>query len=186
MTDKRTVDDLSLQELELIVEQRRRVERARQFAQSDTTRRFRPVTVMPSEQAPTQKETNEKKKPRSLRDKLLFVIEVMAVVGLLTIIVSSFSNLQTLNQEVSQARSATPNGTASIGTGNLELPGSSFPPSNPLLELPGSSFAPEAAPPALGLQLIAVAALPVPTPGPRSPTRIVYPIGQYRLAHCTG
>lgn len=175
MTDKRTVDDLSLQELESIVEQRRRVERARQFAQSDTTRRFRPVTVMPSDQSPAQKESNGKKKPRSFRDKLLFVIEVIAVVGLLAIIVGSLSNLQTLNQEVSQARAATPNGTASNGAGNSELPGSSFPPSNPLLELPGSSFAPEAAPPALGVQLKAVAALPVPTPGPRSPTRIEIP-----------
>ena len=67
--------------------ERRRVERARQFAQSDTTRRFRPVTVMPSDQSPAQKESNGKKKPRSFRDKLLFVIEVIAVVGLLAIIV---------------------------------------------------------------------------------------------------
>ena len=41
--------------------------------------------------------------------------------------------------------------------------------------MPGSSFPPEAAPPALGIRLQAVAAVPVPTPGPRSPTRIVIP-----------
>ncbi len=175
MSDKRTVDELSLQELEALVEQRRRVERARQFAQSDAAQRFRPVTVMPSEPSLARKESNGKKKPRSFRDKVLFVIEVLAVIGLLGIIVGSLSNLQTLNQEVSQARAATPNGTTSNGAGNPELPGSSFPPANPSQELPGSSFAPEAAPPALGVELKAVAALPVPTPGPRSPTRIVIP-----------
>lgn len=42
-------------------------------------------------------------------------------------------------------------------------------------ELPGSSFPPEPAPPALGLRLPALAVIPVPTPGPRSPTRIVIP-----------
>jgi len=103
------------------------------------------------------------------------VIEVLAVLGLLAIIVGSLTSLQTLNQEVSQARAATPNATVLNGTGDQQLPGSSFPPSNPLRELPGSSFAPEAAPPALGVRLQAVAALPIPTPGPRSPTRIVIP-----------
>lgn len=175
MSDQRSVDDLSLQELEAIVEQRRRVERARQFAQSDSARRFRPVTVMPNESTPARKEANSKKKPRSFRDRLLFVVEVLAVVGLLAIIIGSLANLQTLNQEVNQARAATPNGTASNSADGTELPGSSFPPANPLQELPGSSFAPEAAPPALGVQLKAVAVLPVPTPGPRSPTRIVIP-----------
>jgi len=150
------------------------VERARQFAQSDATRRFRPVTVMPSDQSPAQKESTGKKKPRSFRDRVLFAIEVFAVVGLLAIIVGSFANLQILNQEASQARGATPN--ASANDANVqELPGASFPPANSLQELPGSSFAPQPAPPALGVQLRSVAALPVPTPGPRSPTRIVIP-----------
>lgn len=179
MTDKRFVDDLSLQELEALVEQRRRIERARQFAQSDSARRFRPVTVLPSDAASLQKEKNGAKKTRSFRDRVLLVIEVMAVLGLLAIIVGSLTSLQTLNQEMSQARAATPNATIVNGTlngiGDQQLPGSSFPPVNPLLELPGSSFAPEVAPPALGVRLQAVAALPVPTPGPRSPTRIVIP-----------
>lgn len=177
MPDKRSVDELSLSELEALVEQRRRLERARQFAQSDGTRRFRPVTVMPSEEVALPKAARREKKPRSLRDRFLFVIEVLAVVGLLAIIMGSLTNLQTLNQEVSQVKSATPNATLVAGAPSVssELPGASFPPSNPLQELPGSSFAPEAAPPALGVRLQAVAVLPVPTPGPRSPTRIVIP-----------
>lgn len=176
MTDKRSVDELSLQELEALVEQRRRIERARQFAQNADGRRFRPVTVMPTEDPTLAKEKRPVKKAKSWRDRILFVVEIIAVLGLLIIIVGSLTNLQTLNQEVAQAKAGTPNPTVNgPDANNPELPASSFPPSNPLLELPGSSFAPQVAPPALGIQLKSVAALPVPTPGPRSPTRIVIP-----------
>ena len=176
MPDKRNVDDLSLSELEALVEQRRRVERARQFNQNADGRRFRPVTVMPTEEPASAKETPPAKKKKSFRDRLLFAVEILAVLGLLAIIVGSLTNLQTLNQEVAQAKAGTPNPTGNAtGLTNPELPASSFPPSNSLFELPGSSFAPQNAPPALGVQLRSVAALPVPTPGPRSPTRIVIP-----------
>lgn len=168
MPDQRSLDDLSLEELELLVEQKRRIARAKQFAESDG-RRFRPVTVLP-EAAPR---AARPKKRASFRDRVLFVIEALAVVGLLLVIVGSLANLQTLNEEVTHARATTPNPT--LDARGEELPGSSFPPPNPLAELPGSSSAPEAAPPALGVQLRALAALPVPTPGPRSPTRLVIP-----------
>lgn len=169
MSDKRSVDDLSLEELEALVEQKRRIARAKQFAQNEDGRRFRPVTVMPADSAAP---AARPKKRASFRDRVLFVIEALAVVGLLLIIVGTLANLQILNEEVTHARTTTPNATSVSGQ---ELPGASFPPPNPLAELPGSSFAPEAAPPALGVQLRALAALPVPTPGPRSPTRIVIP-----------
>jgi len=178
MSDKRSVDELSLEELESLVEQRRRIERARQFAEGAEGRRFRPVTVMPSDQtrAKEARGENRARQVRSLRDRVLLAIEIIAVLGLVAIIAGSLMNLQTLNQEVVQARAATPNATLSNPAASArELPGSSFPPSNPLSELPGSSFAPEPAPAALGVRLPAVAALPVPTPGPRSPTRIVIP-----------
>ncbi len=176
MSDKRSVDDLSLEELETLVEQRRRVERARQFAENPDGRRFRPVTVMPVETQKAASPESSAKKVKRLRDRVLLVVEIFAVLGLIAIIVGSLTNLQTLNQEVVQARNATPNATDAInpGTGQ-DLPGSSFPPQNQAQELPGSSFPPEAAPPALGIRLQAVAAVPVPTPGPRSPTRIVIP-----------
>ena len=172
MPDKRSIDELSLEELEAVVEQKRRIARAKQFAENADGRRFRPVTVMPRNQTLTDAKARPKKRT-SFRDRVLFAIELLAVLGLLLIIVGSLANLQSLNQEVVQSLTATPNATLSANSGGQELPGSSFPPSNPLLELPGSSSAPEAAPPALGVQLRAIAALPVPTPGPRSPTRIV-------------
>jgi sortase A len=169
MLDKRSVDDLSLEELEALVEQKRRIARAKQFAESATGQRFRPVTVLRADESPKQARPKQR---ASFRDRVLFVIEALAVVALLFVVVGSLANLQTLNEEVFQARAATPNAN---NTAVFELPGSSFPPANPLTELPGSSFAPQAAPPALGIQPRAIAALPVPTPGPRSPTRIVIP-----------
>lgn len=172
MPDNRTIDELSLEELEALVAQRRRVTRARHFAESADGRRFRPVTVLPTDE-PSPQESRAPKKAKSLRDRVLLMVEVVAVVGLVAIIVGSLTNLQTLNQEVVQARAATPLPTNSQpAVLGQELPGSSFPPSNPLSELPGGSSAPELAPPALGVRPQAVAALPVPTPGPRSPTRI--------------
>ncbi len=170
MPDNRTVDELSLEELELIVAQRRRIARARRFAENGDGRSFRPVTVLPSETAPKPARV---RLPKTWRDRALLVVELVAALGLVAIIVSSLTNLQTLNQEVLAARTVTPNPAGNTESG--ELPGSSFPPSSAVSELPGSSSPPEPAPAALGVRLQAVAAIPVPTPGPRSPTRIVIP-----------
>jgi len=176
MSDKRSVDQLSLEELEKLVEQRRRIERARQFTENPDGRRFRPVTVLPTESARPASPADGSKKVKRLRDRVLLAVEILAVLGLLVIIVGSLANLQSLNQEVVQARGGTPNATPDSASSNgQELPGSSFPPADQPSELPGSSFPPAPAPPALGIRLQAVAAIPVPTPGPRSPTRIVIP-----------
>ena len=139
---------------------------------SSEGRSFRPVTVLPSEI--TDVKPRVTKKRGRLRDRALLFVEMAAVLGLAAIIVGSLTNLESLNREVIEQRAATPNVTL-YGV-NEELPASPFPPASSLSELPGSSFPPEPAPPALGLRLPAIAAIPVPTPGPRSPTRIVIPV----------
>ena len=48
--DERRVSELSLDELEALVVERRRIERARAFAESDDTRRFSPITVQPGQE----------------------------------------------------------------------------------------------------------------------------------------
>lgn len=176
-TDDRRVGDLTLEELEAIVEDKRRVERARAFAEADNTRRFNPITVEPKDQA-----RRKKRKPRSVRDNVLLLIEVAAAVALLYIIYAAFNNLQTLNQEVALAIrgeipvgvQGTPEATPLAQGEPDELPGSSFP---PLAEgvLPGSSSPPDALPAAIGVNVEKPPALPLPTPGPESPTRLVVP-----------
>lgn len=166
MPESKPIEDLSLDELEYLVAERRREERERRFAESGDPR-----------YKLTERKPSKKKPPTSARrwrDRLLLAVEVIAALGLLAIIVLAFTNLQTLNQEVAQARAGESTGVSALPTG--DLPGSSFPPSNSSIELPGSSLPPEPAPPALGIKLQKVAALPIPTPGPRSPTRIVIPV----------
>ncbi len=163
MSDSPSVDELSLEELEAIVAARRRAEHERQLESDEL--RFRPSRLVPD--ARTLKRRHARK-PLRLRDRVLFLIEIAAVLGLIAVIATSIFNLQALNQEVAQAK-----GGNSTGANGYELPGSSFPPSRELSELPGSSFPPEPAPPALGVKLQKIPALPIPTPGPRSPTRIV-------------
>lgn len=174
--DDRRVGDLSLEELESIVEERKRIERARAFAEADATRRFNPITIEPGV-AP------RKRRRRGWRDHLLLLVEVAAVLGLIGIIVVAFANLQALNLEFAQslrtappaqeAQSVTNVAAAPIQAAN-ELPGSSFPPAVQG-ELPGSSAPPPALPDSIGVNVQAAPALPPPTPGPQSPTRIVIP-----------
>jgi len=174
--DERRVSDLSLEELESIVEERKRIERARAFAEADETRRFNPITIEPGA-AP------RKRRRRGWRDHILFLVEVTAVLGLLGIIVVAFANLQALNLEFAQSLRTAPPAQAAQPVTNVsaapmqaasELPGSSFPPAAQG-ELPGSSAPPPALPDSIGVNVQAAPALPPPTPGPQSPTRLVIP-----------
>ncbi len=174
--DERRVSDLSLEELESIVEERKRIERARAFAEADETRRFNPITIEPGA-AP------RKRRRRGWRDHLLFLVEVVAVLGLIGIIVVAFANLQALNLEFAQSLRTAPPAQAAQPVTNVsaapmqatnELPGSSFPPAVQG-ELPGSSAPPPALPDSIGVNVQAAPALPPPTPGPQSPTRLVIP-----------
>ncbi len=176
MSDDRRVDDLSLEELEAIVQERRRLELARQFAESDPDALFRPITVEPIVKT---RKRRRRTRPRNWRDNVLLLIEIAAVLGLIVIIVNSLWTLQTLNQEAVQAVKASAGPTLAAqatSVSDVSLPGSSFPPADAnLSELPGSSAPPDALPAALGVNVQNVPALPPPTPGPQSPTRLVIP-----------
>lgn len=174
--EERRVSELSLDELEALVEERRRIERARAFSDADSTRRFAPITVQPNEK-------KKRRKRRGWRDNVLFVVEVAAVLGLIAIIGLGVTNLQALNQEVAAAIRGTQSEGDALPITNVaaapaqplgELPGSSFAP-QVAGELPGSSFAPEALPASIGVNVQQAPPLPPPTPGPQSPTRIVIP-----------
>lgn len=180
--DERRVSDLSLQELEALVQERQRIERARAFAEADETRRFSAITVEPDARR------TRRRKPRGWRDRLLLLVEVAAVLGLVAIGIAALVNLQALNRQVADviggqggagaaASNSSPgtvsNASSAVGASG-ELPGSSFPPLS-AGELPGSSFPPDALPASIGVNVQQAPALPPPTPGPQSPTRIVIP-----------
>ena len=173
--DERRVSEIPLDELEAIVVERKRIERARTFAEADDTRRFNPITIQPGA------EKSKRRRRRGWRDNILFLVEVAAVLGFIAIIGLALTNLQALNQEVAAAIRGTQvspdaqpvtNVAAAPSQSLGELPGSSFPP--PAVgELPGSSFPPEALPASIGVNVQQAPALPPPTTGPQSPTRIV-------------
>lgn len=164
--DSRRLSELTLEELEAILETRRRIEGAR-----------------------AQTWTAKPRKPRTPSSTLLLFIELLFVLGFIGTTALVLLNLQTLNQfgvkarmEAIQAQEqAGQNTNTQFATPIVrELPGSSFPPANlDVKELPGSSFAPEEPfPPALGVLGVRaqVAASPLaPTPSPDSPSRIVIP-----------
>lgn len=209
MPDRRTVDELTVKELEEILLVRRREARAERM------RRLREVGRLPADdplpadgplphedlagtaavleageapaEAPaapagarrqiadveplTRRKRSRERKPRTapgrwsrVRDRMLLVLEVAALLGLVGVLVTSFLNLQALNAEYAQA-SLAPTVTPTPLAGGV-LPGEHAPP-----EEPGSvpthlrSLVQGEAPPAV----------PIPTPGPEAPTRIVVP-----------
>jgi sortase A len=98
-----------------------------------------------------------------LRDRLLLVVEVGAVIGLIAVVVSFFSELRTLNQEVVAAREQpTPTATPLINVS--VLPGGHSPPA-----VPGE------VPEHLRDWVEPAPAVVIPTPGPQAPTRLVIP-----------
>lgn len=98
-----------------------------------------------------------------LRDRLLLLLELAALVGLVLVVFSSLSNLRVLNREVAEALEPGEVATPVI-TPVTVLPGSSFPPGSedrvpgPYRHLvePGTT-------------------IPIPTPGPQQASRIIIP-----------
>jgi sortase A len=98
-----------------------------------------------------------------LRDRLLLAVEIGAVIGLVVVVASFFSELRTLNQEVVAAREQpTPTATPLINV--TMLPGGHSPPA-----VPGE------VPEHLRDWVEPAPAVVIPTPGPQAPTRLVIP-----------
>jgi sortase A len=202
MSDRRTVDELTIEELEqiLIVKRREarteRMQRLRELGRIPTDaalpnedmaaiamdalqprstlepqiERTRAYHIEPLGSKRRRGKKNKKKRENKsrfgrVRDKALLVLEIGALVGLVAILVLSLSNLKSLNDDYAEAGplptpTPTPLLVASI------LPGGHAPP-----EEPGSvpthlrSMVDGEAPPPV----------PIPTPGPEAPTRVVIP-----------
>ncbi len=159
MGDKRTVDELSIEELERILLLKKMEARARQRERLASEGRVVPRTnhgpdpvVLPQPQ------------PRTLRrwhENILLSLEILALLGLLVVVALSFINLHSLNREAAQALGGpTPTPTPVIDV--VILPGR---PPQPSADLPARyRDMVKPAPPII-----------IPTPNPGAPTRIVIP-----------
>jgi sortase A len=200
MPDRRSVDELTIEELEQLLIVKRREARAERMRRLQEIGRLPAEASLPHEDLaaidpgtgahdaaseaaipkqrsydvePLQgkKKRKEKRLARTrtgrVRDKLLLVLEIGALVGLVAILATSLLNLRSLNDEFAEA-SQLPL-TATVAPTPLAggvLPGGHAPP-----EEPGSvpthlrDLVEGESPPVI----------PIPTPGPEAPTRIVIP-----------
>ncbi len=202
MPDRRTVDELTVEELEQILIVKRREARAERMRRLQEIGRLPAEAALPHEDlvaieagnagssslsAPSSPRQwafdveplsgtrrTKKKKARPVRtrwgrarDRLLLVLEIAALLGLATVLVVSLSNLRSLNDEYAEA-SQLPLAATVAPT---PLAGGILPSGHTPPEEPGSvpmhlrNLVEGETPPAI----------PIPTPGPEAPTRIVIP-----------
>lgn len=191
----RSVDDLSTEELRQLLIERRRAERQARLEHYRRSGRLIMVEPPPAA-APlhslrsevltetaddengeeTSDSLNRSRSPKKSRrpstwlDRVLVLIEVVAVIGLLFVLFNGVSLLRTLNQEVSMALvqptfTPTPLITAVI------LPSGHTPPNSPGGVQPNEAEIPAHLKPLVQ----ALAALPVPTSSPEQAVRIQIP-----------
>jgi len=178
--DKRTVDELSIEELERILMLKKREARAKQWRRLAAEGRviqqpehhsltgeeealkgpFSPVKLEPFGAKPPSKAKRKRDWAR-IREGVLLTLEIGALLALIVVLILSFANLRFLNREAAQAlEMSTPTPTPVIDV--TILPGRPAPPSGDV--------------PASYRDLIRpMPPIPIPTPAPGAPTRIVIP-----------
>ena len=201
MPDRRTVDELTIAELEQILIVRRREARAERMRRlkeigrlpaegalphedlvafatgadegvarlEATEPQHRAFSVEPLEGDRSRKKSRRQARSRTgrARDKLLLVLEVGALVGLVAVLTISLLNLRSLNEDYAEA--SQPAATATTVATPLAmgvLPGGHAPPEEPgTVPVHLRGLVEGETPPAI----------PIPTPGPSAPTRIIIP-----------
>ncbi len=182
MGRKRTVDELSTEELRQVLIDRQRGERQARLDHYRKTGRVMRVTTAPrtpsietlrSEALPGEEENPQdrgKVKRRRWLDRLLLVVELAAVAGLLLLVVNGVSLLRNLNQEVAVSlQQPTLAPTAVIMA--LVLPSGHTPPDSPGGAAPNEAEIPDHLRPLVQ----SIPDLPMPTQGPTQAVRVQIP-----------
>jgi sortase A len=193
MRDRRTVDELSIEELEEILRVRKWEARlARMRQQGKTPPPEAPVPAPgTASSAPTPRRSSgsgsrysaviesapgthtSKSKRRGIQwrwvwDRFLFFIEVLAVLGFIVVIAQLLLTMRDINEE-SRALQAPPTPTPTPVIDAVILPSGHTPPDTP------GGAQPAPIPTHLQALVEAVTPLPAPTPGPEQARRIVIP-----------
>ena len=173
MKDRRSVDDLTIDELERVLAEKKRISREARLARyRQTGRAVRlPVGEQP---AGALDEPRPPRPPRSLARRLfdyfLLVVEVGAVVGLIYVLYNGSNILGQLNREVASAvAQAVPTFTATPLVTAVVLPSGHTPPTGPGGSQPNDSEIPESLRPLVQ----SLPAPAVPTQGPTQALRLV-------------
>jgi sortase A len=174
----RRADDLSVQELrQLLIEKSRGARQARLAHYRRTGRVVNlqpqvygtPIEALRSAPLPAD-EINRRPRRRSGLDRVLLMVEILAVIGLLVVLFNGFNVLQTLNREVSAAISL-PTITPTPAISAVVLPGGHTPPNARGETEFNISEIPEHLRPLVNV----LASLPIPTPSPEQAFSIKIP-----------
>lgn len=177
MARNRSIEDLTVDELRQLLIEKRRSERHKRLEHYRRTGRAIMVEPTPmaspvdSRSEPLVLEEDQVARPRSKRriwlDRSLFIIEIIAVLGLAFVLFNGMNLLRNLNKEVASVL-VQPTLTPTPLVSAVILPSGHTPPNNP----GGARFNEEEIPEHLRPLVQSLANIPLPTPSPAHATRI--------------
>jgi sortase A len=176
MKDRRPVDDLSIDELQRVLSEKKRIAREARLAKYRQTGRAVRVPIGTAPETAALDTPRSPRAPRSLPrrffDIFLLLVEVGAVLGLVYVLYNGSEILARLNREVAAAvADAVPTFTATPLVTAVVLPSGHTPPTSPEGGQPNDAEIPESLRPL-------VQSLPppvIPTQGPSQALRVVIP-----------
>ena len=180
MARKRTIEDLTVEELRHLLIEKQRAERERRLNQFRRTGRVvlvepqpggTPLHALRNDMEPAEDSLNAAPGPRSKRrtwlERLLFIVEAAAVLALVFIVFNGLNILRDLNQEVAAVLEM-PTLTPTPLISAVVLPSGHTPPNAE----GGVRFNEAEIPDHLRPLVQSLADLPVPTPGPQQALRL--------------
>ena len=168
MPDRRTIDDLSIEEIEQVIATRKREARR---ATMNRLRGEGRVVDVPQSPAPVREPPAAPRSPfRVWRDRLLLLVEVGALIGLVWVVLGIEQSRQELNRDVANARGL-PAAEPTPLIKAIVLPTGHKPPTAPGGAAPNFDEIPAH----LRAYVESVTPLPIPTPGPQQATRVQIP-----------
>jgi len=173
MKDRRAVDDLSVEELERALAEKKRAAREARLAKYRATGRSLPGQSEPTLEVQPES-AKSRRAPRSLTRRLLdgflLAVEIGAVIGLIYVLYNGTNILRRLNQEVAQVI-LQPTLTPTPLVMAVILPSGHTPPTSP----GGAQFNEAEIPDNLRLLVQSMPQPVIPTPGPAQARRIIIP-----------
>lgn len=181
MARQRSYDSLSTDELRLLLVERRRAERTQRLEHFQRTRKVTGVELKLPQMVREVQEVGEREtktpplmvsqpRPRAWWDRVLFVVEVLAVLGLFFVLLNGVKVLRGLNQEMVSVL-AQPTLTPTPLIMAVVLPSGHTPPNAPGGVQPNEAEIPEHLRPLVQ----SMSNLPLPTVGPEQAVRIQIP-----------
>ncbi len=173
MKDRRSVDDLSIEELEQILAIKKSAAREARLRKLRAVGRTGRAQILETATAGTPQAAKPKSLTARALNFLLLIVEVGAVIGLLYVLLDAAQLWQTLNREVQQviAQTPLPSPSPTPLIKAVVLPSGHTPPTSPGGAQENFNEIPEN----LRLAVQSLPPVPIPTSSPRQAVRMVIP-----------